>query len=210
MQSICVFDLDGTLINSMPRFSAAMTSLLEEEGIPYGEDLIKRITPLGYRGTASYYVETMGMRDRVENIVARIEKKLYREYSENIRLKEGVRSFLEARKKEGARLFVLTASPHLVTDVCLARNGVYGLFERVWSVEDFGLTKSDTRIFAELARTLGAPAGEIHYFDDNPIAIENAKKAGLYTYGVLDIQSPQELEALKRYSDVFLTSFEEA
>ena len=136
-RDVYVFDLDGTLVDSMPYFTKGILSIPDEEGIAYGDDLIKILTPLGYTKSAEYYVNVMGIRDSVEHIVERIREKLVFEYSNNILLKEGVGDYLRRLHAAGARLFVLTASPHLVTDVCLQRNGVYELFEQVWSVEDF-------------------------------------------------------------------------
>ena len=108
---------------------------------------------------------------------------------------------------EGARLFVLTASPHLVTDVCLKKNGIWELFEQVWSVEDFGLSKSDTPLFFEVAKRIGCERGDVHYFDDSLIALANAKRSDYRTYAVYDAQTPDEVERMKREHDVFVASF---
>jgi len=52
-----LFDFDGTLVDSMPTFVSVMKSILDENKIPYGDDLVKIITPLGYGGTAKYFNE---------------------------------------------------------------------------------------------------------------------------------------------------------
>ena len=207
MESIYVFDLDGTLVDSMSHFSDAMKSVLDDGGILYGDDLIKTVTPLGYRKSAEYYVNTLGIKESVDHIVTLIEQRLYTAYSTKIKLKPGVYEALSQLRKNGARMFVLTASPHLVTDVCLKANGVYDWFEAVWSVEDYGLTKSDPRIFYELAARIGCRMHEIHYFDDNVIAVKNAGLAGLFVYGVEDLQGAAELEDILAHADVYVQSF---
>ena len=75
MTDICVFDLDGTLVDSMARYAAGILSVLEDEGIPYEPDLIQVLTPLGYTKSAELY-QTMGVSGTVEEIVRRIENKL--------------------------------------------------------------------------------------------------------------------------------------
>lgn len=209
MRPIYVFDLDGTLIDSVSRYSAGILKILDDAGITYDDTLIKIITPLGYTKTAEYYIERFGMQDTVENIVAHIEKNLYTEYAENIVLKPTVREYLEKLNSEGAALYVLTASPHLVTDVCLKRNGVYDLFDIVWSLDDFGLTKSDTRVFYKVAELLGCKTGDIHFFDDNMIALENGAEAGCMTYGVYDSQTEEEIEEIRPKLKKFIRSFAE-
>lgn len=207
-RKICVFDLDGTLVDSMPYFTKGILSIADEEGISYGEELIRILTPLGYSKSAEYYRDTLGVKGTVEEIYERIESRLIYEYSNNIVLKPGVGEYLGRLSREGARLFVLTASPHSVTDVCLKRNGVYELFERVWSVEDFGLSKSGTELFYRVASDIGCERGEIHYFDDSLIALENARASGYITYGVYDAQTESELSRMKdELSDVLVMSF---
>ena len=208
-RKVYVFDLDGTLVNSMPRYEAGMLSILDEAGIAYGDDLIKIITPLGYTKTAEYYINELGLDDSVASIVSKMENKLVYEYSNNIFLKQGVNEYVRRLHAEGARLFVLTASPHIVTDVCLKHNGIYDLFETVWSVEDFGLSKSGTELFYEVARRIGCERDEINYFDDSLIALKNAKKSGYITYAVYDRHTPDEIERMKNEYDIFVGSFEE-
>ena len=208
-RKVYVFDLDGTLVNSMPRYEAGMLSILDEAGIAYGDDLIKIITPLGYTKTAEYYINELGLDDSVASIVSKMENKLVYEYSNNIFLKPGVNEYVRRLHAEGARLFVLTASPHIVTDVCLKHNGIYDLFETVWSVEDFGLSKSGTELFYEVARRIGCERDEINYFDDSLIALKNAKKSDYITYAVYDRHEPDEIERMKNEYDIFVGSFEE-
>mgnify|MGYP002512447449 CR=1 FL=1 len=50
-----LFDFDGTLVDSMPTYVSAMLRILDENGITYGDDIVKTITPLGYVYTAKYY-----------------------------------------------------------------------------------------------------------------------------------------------------------
>lgn len=211
-KKIAVFDLDGTLVDSMPYFTRGMLSIADEAGLTYDDNLIKILTPLGYTKSAEYYVGELGVQDTVANIVKRIEKKLVYEYSNNIYLKPGVWEYLKKLHDEGTQIYVLTASPHIVTDACLAHNNVHGKFhwfEKIWSVEDFGLSKSDPEIFVKVAQTIGCEVGEVHYFDDSLIALRNAKEAGYITYGVYDTQTPDEVETMKGLCDKVVMSFEE-
>jgi len=209
MKPIYIFDLDGTLVDSMPSFAKGILKIADDAGLSYDETLLKILTPLGYRKSAEYYVNELGVKDTVDNIVSHIEQNLVYEYTNNIITKPGVREYLKRLYDTGARLFVLTASPHLVTDVCLQNNGVYDMFEQVWSVDDFSLNKSETRLFFKVAETLNCKPEEIHYFDDSLIALANAKKSGYRTYAVYDAQNEDEVALMKREYDVFVGTFEE-
>lgn len=207
MKKIYVFDLDGTLVDSMKNFEKGMLKIADDAGLEYDETLIKILTPLGYTKSAEYYTSVLGVPDTVENIVKRIEENLFFEYANNIVAKPSVPEYLKRLHSEGARLFVLTASPHMMTDVCLKRNGIYDLFEKVWSVDDFGLSKSDTPLFFEVAKAIGCEPSDINYFDDSLIALANAKKSGYITYGVYDAQNEEEVALMKREYSVFVKTF---
>lgn len=210
MRDVYIFDMDGTLIDSMEHFEKGILAILDEKGILYENELIDIVTPLGYRGTAEYYVNRMGLSECVENIVKKIESFLYYEYANNIVLKEGVLEYLQKLSTQNARMFVLTASPHLVTDACLKKNQVCDMFEEIWSVDEFGgLTKSDVELFQAVADKIGCRPEKVHYFDDNVIAVENATKANYDTFAVEDRQSKEVLEKLKMTAKHYVRSFKE-
>jgi HAD superfamily hydrolase (TIGR01509 family) len=206
-----LFDFDGTLVDSMPTYGALMIRILNEAGIKYPDNIIKIITPLGFIGTAEYFIG-MGMKEERDEIVARMRAYATDAYTNDVPAKEFVIETVKMLKARGDSLNVLTASPHIVTDACLRHNGVQGTFhwfDKVWSVEDFGLSKSDPQIFAKVAETIGCEVGEVHYFDDSLIALRNAKEAGYMTYGVYDAQTPDEVETMKELCDTVVMSFEE-
>ena len=160
-----LFDFDGTLVDSMPTYASQMLRILEETGTPYPDDVIKIITPLGYVGTAKYYLE-LGMPLTFEEITRRMGEYMYEQYANNIPAKEIVRETLLALRARGDRLNVLTASPHLTLDPCLKRLGLFDLFDNVWSCNDFDMTKADPQIYVEAAKRLGKSVEEVTFLDD--------------------------------------------
>ena len=208
MPEIYVFDLDGTLVDSMSYFAAGLLKILDDAGIPYDDTIVDTITPLGYVGSAELF-RSMGVEATVEEMVAQMKENLVYEYSNNIKLKPYVGDFLRQLKAQGARLFVLTASPHAVTDICLKNNGVYDLFEQIWSVDDFGMTKSELELFDAVAKKIDCKPQEINYFEDNLTAVTNAALSQYKVYGVLDKQQPEDIEQIKELSDIFVYSYKD-
>lgn len=208
MRNIYIFDLDGTLVNSAEQIRVGIFTVLDEAGVSYPDDFIKTLTPLGYTKSAELFVE-MGVPGTAQEIYDRMMGYLVKEYAENVKLKPGVGDFLRKKHAEGAKLCVLTASPHELTDVCLQSNGVWELFDKVWSVEDFGIVKSDVRIYEEVAKLLGCTTGDIAFFDDNITAVSTAAKAGCYTTSVRDRHTDEEAAAIKAATDAYIESFEE-
>ena len=123
-----LFDFDGTLVDSMPAFVSVMLRILDENNIKYEDDIVKIITPLGYKGTAEYF-KKLGISLSIEEMLKTMNEYAYNEYAYNIQAKNNVVSVLEKLKNSGASLNILTASPHNVLDICLKRIGIYNLFD---------------------------------------------------------------------------------
>ena len=103
-----LFDFDGTLVDSMPTFISSMLRILDENDIQYDDSLIKTITPLGLDGTASYYIDTLGLAMEKEQLVLLIKEYLYDAYLRTIPAKANVITTLEELKALGKDTFSIS------------------------------------------------------------------------------------------------------
>ncbi len=203
-----LFDFDGTLVDSMPTFVSSMLRILDENGIAYGDDIIKIITPLGLLGTADYFVK-IGVPLPKEEIIELMKKYMLEAYFYHIEAKENVISVLDTLRKQGASLNVLTASPHITLDACLKRLGILDLFANVWSCDDFGTTKADPEIYKMAAEKIGVPVSDVLFLDDNFNADKTAKSAGMKVCGVYDESSKEYVDEMKALADYYIYDFSE-
>ncbi len=177
-------------------------------GIPYEDDIVKTITPLGLSGTADYFIE-MGVTMPKDVILHEMRDYMLNPYLHTISAKEHVISVLKQLKCSGCQLYVLTASPHDTLDSCLKRLGIYHLFDRVWSCDDFCTTKADPNIYKQVAQEIGQDVGNILFLDDNLDAVKTAKQAGMLTCGVYDNSSKDYTEQFKELADYYIYNFSE-
>ena len=203
-----LFDFDGTLVDSMPTYANLMLRILDENGIEYPDNIIKIITPLGYVGTAKYFIG-MGIKKSEDELVALMNEYAVDAYTHRIPAKEDVIEVLRALKAEGCSLNVLTASPHETLDPCLKRLGIYDIFDNVWSCNDFATTKADPEIYRMAAERMGCDVSEVIFLDDNLGADITAKKAGMVVFGVYDDSSKEYVEEMKAATDKYIYSFKE-
>ena len=203
-----IFDFDGTLVNSMPFWAQKMLNILQKTNTPYPSDVIKIITPLGDAGTAEYFKNTLNVPLSKAEMFAEMDAYALPLYRDKILFKDGVKAYLQSAKKAGIRLHVLTASPHKMVDPCLKRLGVYEWFDNVWTCEDFGLTKSTVDIYQKALEKINARAEETVFFDDNLIAVQTAKRAGLYSVGVYDKSSEDSALEIQASANQYILSFE--
>lgn len=209
MQDVYIFDLDGTLIDSMPVGIGIVLGFLDEKGIDYPDDIVSTLTPLGYKGSAKYIADHLAGGHQVEQIYEYFKAETLRAYGETIPLKPHVKETLEALKAQGYRLNVLTASPQLLTDICMKRLQIYDLFENVWSIDTFGMTKADEGIYLEAAKRLGVEPQRCIMADDNLNVLKTAKRVGMGTVGVYDVSSKDVETEMRQIADKYVKNFAE-
>lgn len=208
MKKTFLFDFDGTLVDSMPTFVSVMLRILDERGIKYGEDIVKIITPLGYRGTAEYF-RTLGAPESTEELVEIMNRYARVEYENSIPAKVAVRETLLEMKARGYSLNVLTASPHVALDPCLKRLGLWEIFDRVWSCDDFNTTKANPEIYKMAADRIGTRSDEVIFVDDNYNAVKTAKIAGMISVGIFDESSREYIDEFRAMADGYVMDFSE-
>jgi len=205
---VYVFDMDDTLVDSHRRYEDGIFRVLEEAGVAYDPREIKHtIHFMSHHATATYF-SSLGVPGTPEEIVERMLCCQQAVYAGAFSLLSGAGEYLRRLQAAGERLFVLTATPHRLTDACLQANGIYDLFEQVWCTEDFGHTKSETALFDKVAAAIGCPPAEILFYDDGVTPIRTARQAGWQTCGVLSPYAVRD-DALTGLAHTCIHSFEE-
>lgn len=205
--SVYLFDFDGVLANSMPYCVGMLLNILKRNKIAYPDDIITKIIPLGYPGTIKYFNDKLDAGLNVDETLKQIDEELFPKYRDEIELKPSVYEYLDMLRKKGYSVNVLTASPHKLVDPCLKRNGVFELFDNIWSCDDFALPKSNPEIYLKAVERLGVKISDVCYFDDNIKAVETAVQAGVFTVGVYDKSSEALSETIKSVANEYITAF---
>ena len=201
-----VFDFDGTLMDSMPDWCRKMLFQLDEAGISYPADIIRRITPLGDVKAAAYFQE-LGLQKSEDEILAGMRAYALDAYSNRIVPKDGVKDYLTSLSRRKIPACILTASPREMITPCLARNKLTEQFVFTRSCDEMGLSKSDPAIYQATAALLGVDPADCVFFDDNIVALQTAKAAGMMTVGVYDATSDADWPAIVQQTDYAITSF---
>ena len=209
MKKIYLFDLDGTLLDSMTTWPRAMIRIMDEAGLEYPDDVVNIMTPIGFNGCADYFI-SLGHPEKDPDVLIEIMYDyLVDDYANSVLIKPYVKEMLEKLQRDGIKIYALTASPHRTVDPCLEHNGIAHFFEAVMSTDDLKLKKSAPEIYREVARRIGVAPDEIEFYDDNNIALRTAKSVGFRVVGVYDPTTAQYRDEIESFADSYVECFNE-
>lgn len=181
-----IFDLDGTLIDSMPVWEDTGRRFLENQGLPVPENLHQVVKTQTLPQTATYFREVLGVKRTQEEIEKEIISFIEDAYANHIPLKPYAREFLEQEKKKGTKMCILTASELNYVSAGLERLALLPYFEFIMTCTEVGQYKHDGEVFRLAMERLGGTLAETVVFEDALYAVQGAKKAGFTVYAIAD------------------------
>jgi HAD superfamily hydrolase (TIGR01509 family) len=204
-----IFDLDGTLIDSMWIWIKIDCDFLQKRGIEVPSDLREAIEHLSAIDTAKYFKERFNLPESIEEILAEWDEMAYYEYANNIKLKPGAREFLERLKKRGIRIALATSNSKLLLEASLKNNGIYEYFEEITTTNEVSRGKSFPDVYLLSAQKLGVNPSECIVFEDILPAVLGAKAAGMIVVGVHDIHAEHQTENIKENAHHFIYKYDD-
>lgn len=203
----CIFDLDGTLFDSLGIWSEIDARFFAMHGKQVPEDYNQRIAHKNFHDIALFTKEEYGFKESVPEMMKIWDDWSKEAYQKKIQTKPGAREFVKELYDKGFALAVVTSNRRELYEPCLVRNGIYDCFSVLLNTNDLNTTKADPFIFEEASRRLKVPASETLVFDDVSAALKAAKDAGYTTVGIYDKINLPDIENILKYADTFLGSF---
>lgn len=186
-KKFAIFDMDGTLIDSMGIWRNLGREYLRSKGITEDiEDILEEIAPLTMSESAELFVERFSLPGDAKSVAQEMNAIMDAHYKRDIPLKNGARAYLEALQKAGVRMCAASATEEALMKACLERLGILPCFAFILSCESLDTSKREAKIYLEAAAQFSAAPGEIAVYEDALYAVETAKKAGFYVVGVFD------------------------
>ncbi len=202
-----IFDMDGTLIDSMGYWTNLAGEYLESKGVhPTEEELVKVKTMTLDQSTA-YFSELYGIDTDGPTMVKEMITQMDDHYRYDIPLKAGMRERLAELKAQGVRMCIATASDRSLAETCLARLEVSEYFEFLLTTAEVGHGKTEPDIylaakdkFAEISGRELAPS-DIAVFEDALHCVETAHKAGFWVVAVPEMYYADEWNQITEIAD---------
>lgn len=204
-----IFDLDGTLIDSMVVWDNLGFDYLSKNNIASKSDLKEVLKTMTIPLAAEYFIKEYKLDKTSEQIVREVVDMIDYKYKYEIPLKPFVKEYLDNQKALGTRMCIATASDVKYVTDALKRLGVYDCFEFVLSCSEYKTDKNKPDIFHIAAEKFGAEVSEIVVFEDALHSIKTAKNAGYSVVAVYDEFMKHDLEDIKKEADYYIDTFEE-
>lgn len=204
-----IFDLDGTLIDSMGVWEKIDVEFLAKRGLTLPETYTQEVCSKNFPEAAAYTIALFGLKESAEDIIADWNRMAIDEYSRRIRLKPHAKEYLLFLKGRGVRLGTATALPRALYEPVLKHNGVYRLFDAFASVGEVSRGKESPELYLLAAERLGVAPGDCAAFEDVLRGIRGIKAAGMRPFGVYDRYSEKDQEQIRQICERYIADFAE-
>ena len=202
-----IFDLDGTLLDSMGMWQQIDVDFLAKRGIPLPPDYQAAITPLGAKDAALYTIRRFGFDETPEELIEEWTEMAFCHYRDDIPLKPFALSYVKQLYEAGVSMAIATSSERGMVEAACKRTGLSEYIPHIVTVADVGIGKEFPDIYLTCAGKMGTAPSECAVYEDIIEGIRTAQKAGFFTVGVYE-QDYHHLNLVEQESDLFIRSFE--
>ncbi|KAB7790955.1 HAD family hydrolase [Bifidobacterium leontopitheci] len=206
-----IFDLDGTLLDSMGVWDQVDIDFLARRGIDVPDDYMAKVAPMQFRAIAEYTIHRFGLKDTPEELMNEWDEMARVAYATTVEAKPGSLAYLHDLKARGVKLAVATSLPPRLREPALRHVGMFDLFDEIVSVDDandIGKDKPDVYLLA--AARLGVHPADCTVFEDLLVAIRSAKSVGMTVWAMHDDSSDADWPQICELADGVLFDFHDA
>ena len=202
-----IFDLDGTLIDSMNVWSDIDKEFFKMHDLPFEEDYQKEIGHKGLKEIAAYTKTRYNLKESEDEIVTIWLDMAKEAYAYKIPLKEGVKSFLEYLQSKNIKMGIATSNSLELTELVLKHHDIYKYFSKVVTVNELKTNKGSPDIYLHISDSFGLVPSECIVFEDLLTGIKTAKKAGYKVVGLKEKASLDKEKEIREIADLYISNY---
>ncbi|MBN2794694.1 MAG: HAD family phosphatase [Clostridia bacterium] len=202
-----IFDLDGTLVDSMWIWEDIDRIFLEDRGHQVPVDLQKAIEGCSFTETANYFKNRFQLEEDVETIKATWIDMSEEFYATKIPLKKGILDLLNHLKSQNIKMGIATSNSRTLAEQVLRSNGVYDYFEVLVTSCDVSKGKPEPDVFLKAAELMGLKPEDCLVFEDTHAGVLAGKAAGMDVVAIYDALSEEYMDDIKKDADHYLMCF---
>lgn len=202
-----IFDMDGTLIDSMWMWKQIDIEYLGKYNIPLPDDLQNKIEGMSFFETAMYFKTHFPIEDSVEHMMDEWNHMAYDKYMHEVDLKPGVKEFLDGCIERGIKLGIATSNSKELVEAIAKVHHFENYFSCIMTAGEVGKGKPAPDIYLKVADYLGVPYDKCLVFEDIVKGIQAGKNAGMKVCAVEDVYSADTRLEKKQLADYYIEDY---
>lgn len=202
-----IFDMDGTLIDSLGVWAEIDQDFLDKRQILVPENIQKAIEGLSFMETVLYFKENFQLEESVDEIYRELIEMSIEHYRQKIPLKSGAKEFVSSLYQKGMSIGLATSSQHLLVEAVLERHELQRYFTSIRTSCDVGRGKPFPDVFLKVAEDLQVKPAECLVFEDTVAGVMAAKRAGMKVIAVFDNNSLPDMDEIGQLADGYIVNF---
>lgn len=202
-----IFDMDGTLLDSMYIWDSFASNLLRELDREPEPGLEERIKTLSLFQCAAYIRERYHLPQTEQELIDLVNSRVHHFYAEEVRPKPDVEKFLSLLKMEGVWMYVATATDRVQAEAALKHTGLTHYFRGMITCSEARAGKDSPVIFEKCLTRLRCRKEDCVVFEDALHAIKTAKDAGFRVAAVYDASAEADQPEIRRLADYYISSY---
>lgn len=203
-----IFDLDGTLADSMNIWEKIDVDFLAKRGIDVPDDYMHAIAHLGSYETATYTIKRFSLSDTPEELISEWVEMAAEAYKE-VPLKPGALEFLKHLRENNVKICIATATELSLVKIFLESKNIIEYIDHIVTLSDVGKPKEFPDIYNKCAELMELGVDDCIVFEDLYMAVQGAKSGGYYVVGVYDYHSRKDKESIQNSCNKFIYDFKE-
>jgi HAD superfamily hydrolase (TIGR01509 family) len=204
-----IFDLDGTLMDSMWLWTEIDIEYLGRYGFSLPPDLQTAIQGMSFTETAVYFKERFQLPDSVEEIKQEWNRMAYDKYANEVPLKKGAFAFLQELRQQGLKTAIASSNSRELIMACLTNNRAEELFDCITTSCDVGKGKPAPDIYLHVAETLGVDPKHCLVFEDITAGIQAGLRAGMRVCAVEDAHAADQRGEIRQLAHYYIRDYDE-
>lgn len=204
-----LFDLDGTLVDSMWVWSSIDIEYLGSRNFKVPLEMQREIEGMSFTEVAVYFKDRFQLPESIEEIKDTWQRMAMDKYSHEVPLKPGVAQFLPYLKERGIRMGVASSNSMGLIEAVLTSHGIREYFSCIITSCEVNKGKPAPDVYLAAAKRLGAKPSQCLVFEDIVPGIMAGKNAGMAVCAVSDTYSAPQEEEKRACADYFIRSYEQ-
>jgi len=202
-----IFDLDGTLVDSMWMWKSIDVEYLARFGMECPENLQKEIEGMSFTETAAYFKNRFKLEASLDEIKEAWVQMALEKYQKEVPLKPGARAFLDYIEDQGMAVGIATSNGRAMVDAVLDSLDIRRYFQVVATACEVAAGKPAPDIYLNVAGRLQVDPQDCVVFEDVPAGIQAGKRAGMTVFAVEDAFSLDMKEEKKQLADYYIRDY---